>query len=1100
MKISSLLLFILSGLSAFAQNYNEPPLKVNSLEIIMKAVDAYDNEKYEDALKMLLQVPEHDTAYPLALYETALCYRGMKKPAEAIPLLKKGILLRSEYKRSFYEMLGAAYDEAGEFQNAIKTYYDGLKEFPTYDFFYNEMAIAYSQHKDGDSALANFVKAVQMNPIRALNHLKLSGFLLTNNQLIPAMMAFLVYGIFETNENRLLGQLILYESVLKKELSFSPDSVLKLNFNTEQFEEADQIVKSNMAVSSDYKVPVKITFPHLVKNFYVMLEKIQVNKSENDIWNTFYKPILKKVYDDKKYEPFILQIFSVVQSETVQKEVKKKKKAILEFSSSLIGDIYKKYMKKKSSLVEGTLITAEHAYYGNGNIKTIGNYSESLKMYTGMCYFFNSNGFIDVKGEYDNAGKKKGEWKYYANDGTLSSLETFKAGKLDGLFADFFPNGNMKVKGNYTDGLADGEIYFYRSSGALKKMRTYSKGKAFGPEKMYHDNDLLEQVVNVNKDEKYDGEVKRYHYNGNLDHKANYTNGELNGKYQVFHQNEGTLSEEGEFKEGKRTGKRIKYFEDGKSVQQVEDSYKEGKFSGNYTVYFENGKISEKGTYVNDFIEGDYILNDTNGRMYAKYVYEKGTIKKMIFYNPADGKKKDEIACSGKKYQFKSYYDNGVLFEEGTISNKKREGAWKQYHRNGKLKKEMNYVNDQFSGPYKTYYFHGAPEIEVNYTEGAMDGLYKEYYGLGALRQQGWEVKGVSDGNFYNYEETGIIASDVYVMQGIRQGAIKLFDETGRMNYKQYYDEGILYKVESFDTLGKLINVSENKSGTGKLVWYNLNGKIRTESEYKNGYEHGLERTLFSNGVVSVEYTNKNGMKNGKYNVYDNYGKLVYESNYKLDLLDSTYTLYDFDGNKTSVMRYKYGNLNGKRQWFYPNGKVETEGNYKDDNRHGSFNYYAPDGTLVIQRNYLDGELVSWSYLDASGKMKPATMVDPQKQEVVSYYPNGKKSMEFTLVYGKIHGVYKSWYPNGNIKDDMNWFYGDYEGRMREYFENGTLSLDENYKSENLTGECKYYYETGKLKRTTNYLNGVKHGVETLYDKAGKKTSVIRFYNGEIVK
>lgn len=1091
-------IFIVLAVAANGQNYSEAPLKVNALEVIKKGVDLYDEEKYDEALKYFNQVHEGDTGYALALYEAALTHRSNKKPAEAVKLLKKGVTLRSEYKRSFYEMLGSSYDEAGDFKNAVKTYYDGLREFPTYDMFYNEIAVAFANQKNGDSALANFVKAVEMNPIRAVNHLKLSAFMLKNNKLVPAMMSFLLYGVFEANQQRLLNQLIIYEKVLKKEMEFSPDSVVPISYDFSQFDEVEQIVKSNMAVSSDYKIPIKLSFEYLLKNFHVMMEKIRVKKSSNDIWNTFYVPILRKIFEEKNFEPFMLQVLSGVEIESIQEQVKKNKKEIDKFTKDMVGGIYKKYMKNKTSIVEGKQVKAEHHYFPNGNIQAIADFNESTKSYVGYCYFFTKNGSLSAKGVFGSNGKKDGDWFYYSEDGSMNGKETYKSGVLNGEFINYYPNGNFKEKGNYVDGFVEGDVYFYRTGGALRKIRAFSKGKALGTETQYFDNDLLEQKTTVNEENRYNGPIESYYSNGNKYYIATYKNGEFDGKFRILYRNEQTLKEEGEFVDGKRVGKRIVYFEDGKSIMRVEDNYKNGKLTGSYTVYFKNGKISEQGTSEGDSFEGPYVLNDTNGRTYAKYEYKKGKVQKGT-YTDASGKVIWQFTAS-KKYVYKSYYDDGALYEEGNVVDHARDGQWKQYYRNGNLRKEMTYAKEKFNGVVKDYYEHGALESEVNYTDGEMDGLYKEYYPNGTLRQQGWYENGQSTGSFYNYEEHGSIGSEIYLFQGERQGPMKMFDVTGRLNNIQYWDNGVLYKVESFDSTGNVVKTSENKAGTGKLSWYHINGKLKTETDYKNGYEHGTRKVYHANGKLVVETQYKNGMREGSYKTYNAYGKIVVDCNYSKDLLDSTYTLYDFDGYKISSMRYKYNNLNGRRQWFYPNGKVETEGSYRDDERHGTFKYWAPDGTLMISRDYMDGVFVSYTYLDASGKLVAPKPVDQKKQEVVAYYPNGKKSQQFSVVFGKIHGKMESFYPNGGKKEEYNWFYGDYEGVHKTYYENGQLEKDENFKNDELSGVCRYYHDNGKLKRVTTFVNGVRHGEETTYDKAGKKITSNFFYNGEIVQ
>ena len=1083
---------------ANSQNYNEPPVLENARELIDKGISSYDEDKYEEALTYYNQISENDTAFPLALYESALTYRMLKKPQDAIRKLNKGLSLTTGLRRSYYEMLGSSYDEAGDFQKSIKSFNDALKEFPAYDFFYNEMGITYFNHKEGDSALANLIKAVELNPIRAVNHLKLSGFLLKNNQLVPAMMAFLVYSALETNKARAFKQLTIYEKILTKEESVSADSVMKFNFNSEQFSEIDQIVKSNMAVSKDYKVPVKINYPYLIKNFYVLMEKIKADKSKKDIWNSFYIPVLKNIYDEKKFEPFVLTIFSSVDKEDVQKEVKKKKKSIESFDFWLVSTIYDNYMKNRATAMNGKLISGLHTYNNDGSLSSIGNYDEVKKINTGMYYYFYKNGNIRAAGEYDGLGKKVGEWKYYYEEGPIRSVELVRDGKANGPYEFYYLNGNVKEKGNYLDGELNGELDLFYSGGALKKIVNYKNGKLDGVVHEYTSEGMLNQVYNISAENGYDGETKKYYQNGTLNYVAIYKKGMFDGGYKTYFQNTGNLKEEGTYLNDKRTGTLKTYFESGK-IYKVVDGYSNGKLNGAITVYFENGKISEKTNYENDMYQGESAIYDSTGRLYAKFVYEKNDLVNAVFFDK-DNKMINEVKGSNKQFYFKNYYSNGMLYEEGNVVGNMREGLWKQYYRNGNIHSEYNYVKNVLEGDYKTYYIHGNLKTEVNYTSGNKEGLYKEYYSSGILKQQGWYVKGIPEQHFYNYSSSGKISSDVYVFHDERQGPMRKFDVTGKLNYIEYYEKGLLYKVESYDTLGVLVNKSELKKGTGKLAWYYPNGQLNTEIEYKDGYENGVESIWHSNRKPSATLTYRNGMKEGSYKLLDSYGKVKYESFYKNDLLDSIYIQYDFDGNKTSQMMYNCGNLNGERKWFYPNGKTDVAGAYKDDSRNGVFNYYSPDGLLMIQRKYVEGTFVSYTYQNASGQYVPSIPVDDKMQKVIAYYSNGKKSIEYNVVNGVAHGVMKAWYPDGAIMEENSRFHGDYDGEQKEFYPNGNVQSDEWYNNDKLNGECRFYFENGKTKRITNYVNDLKHGHEIVFDKSGTVISDIVFYNGEPVK
>ena len=47
----------------------------------------------------------------------------------------------------------------------------------------------------------------------------------------------------------------------------------------------------------------------------------------------------------------------------------------------------------------------------------------------------------------------------------------------------------------------------------------------------------------------------------------------------------------------------------------------------------------------------------------------------------------------------------------------KKEGIYKSYHDNGQLWEEINYINGKMNGIYKSYYSNGELEFEVNYID-----------------------------------------------------------------------------------------------------------------------------------------------------------------------------------------------------------------------------------------------------------------------------------------------------------------------------------------------------------------------------------------------
>lgn len=57
---------------------------------------------------------------------------------------------------------------------------------------------------------------------------------------------------------------------------------------------------------------------------------------------------------------------------------------------------------------------------------------------------------------------------------------------------------------------------------------------------------------------------------------------------------------------------------------------------------------------------------------------------------------------------------------------------------------------------------------------------------------------------------------------------------------------------------------------------------------------------------------------------------------------------------------------------------------------------------------------------------------------VVTYYENGQKDLEYTLLEGKKHGLYLGWYESGNIKLESEYYHGLPIGERVLYFDSST--------------------------------------------------------------
>jgi antitoxin component YwqK of YwqJK toxin-antitoxin module len=142
--------------------------------------------------------------------------------------------------------------------------------------------------------------------------------------------------------------------------------------------------------------------------------------------------------------------------------------------------------------------------------------------------------------------------------------------------------------------------------------------------------------------------------------------GQKDGTYTAFFEG-GKVRETVEFEDGKMTGKRTIYFENGKP--EIEELYTgDGKLNGPYRVYYPQGGLQLEKTYTNDKITG--VL---------KVYYPNGAIKEEV-----------TMSENEENGPFTEYYLNGAIHWKGTYLNGDNEyGILYEYDSLGGTKKIM---------------------------------------------------------------------------------------------------------------------------------------------------------------------------------------------------------------------------------------------------------------------------------------------------------------------------------------------------------------------------------------------------------------------------
>lgn len=162
-------------------------------------------------------------------------------------------------------------------------------------------------------------------------------------------------------------------------------------------------------------------------------------------------------------------------------------------------------------------------------------------------------------------------------------------GRRQGLWMDFYPNGQKRYEGQFKNNKCVGEFKYYDEQGRLKATNTFDKSGEKALNKTYNesgtliatgyyvnqkkegewkyfssDNGVLILLEN-NKNGKVEGVSKTFYDTGSPKSECTFVNGIREGAAKVFYPS-GALKEEGIFRQGEKAGIWKSYNEDGDEI------------------------------------------------------------------------------------------------------------------------------------------------------------------------------------------------------------------------------------------------------------------------------------------------------------------------------------------------------------------------------------------------------------------------------------------------------------------------------------------------------------------------------------------------------
>ncbi|MDH4471248.1 MAG: hypothetical protein QE487_01500 [Fluviicola sp.] len=1090
MKIFHLLLLFLPVICWGQKNLSLE----NSATSIGKGFEYFSEEKFDRAIEEYQKVTINDTNYPTAQYEIARSYYKLESYEDAQRVLTDLIDfdLRFDFKHLVYSLLGSCYDQNNRLEDALKTYEEGIRLFPMQHALYHSRGMTYERNKMYDKALEDFKRAIQCNFYSAASHYKIGIMAANEGMSVQATLSLATCLILEPFSDRAGYVVNILESIGDGTYEEEPVGV-SITEGGDNFEELNLIYKNKIALQKNYKV--KLTIPsNYGRQLHMILKNVTYDKSSFEFWNHHYLPFLLKVWDEKQYDAMLMYSFVNVDNEFVQSKLKPKKgkiDAFVEWANPVLrktitrqfmefeGQEQEVYVEYDSKYFDGygkvmadgvTPIGNFYYYHPNGSKRLIAHFDKTGKPSDSWQFFNMYNGNIEVKIEFDESMEKITRSEYYFS-GELYEVRTIVNDLAEGNVKAYYRDGTLKEDYTLSKGMKEGNYKSYYPNGALEYDVNYIHDVPNGNFKSYHLNGQLSQEFEL-KDDKVVGEQKKYHPNGQLGASYVYgTNGLYNGPYTEYYST-GTVSEQGTYSDGKRISEMTEFNTNGTK--------------SNFVTLDENGKEN-----------GSSIFYDQNGTKYHEFSFSKGGLTKIIYFD-TKGVATELATKKGKQIEYILNYPSGKLNIKGLIKDDIRDGKWNYFDQYGNPESTMTYKNGQITDTLIRYFSNGQVKSSCMYEDDEPNGLYLEYNEFGMLINEGFYSNGNLDKEWFNYYDDGSPKSESYFVNGSKNGIQKEYAVNGKLVSWEEWDLGRIVRNVFLDTNENVIHefgeyngkieakdpgntyiISsgnyKNGNADGDYTWFYPDGKVETSGKFVNSERAGEWKWYYLNGKLSRVVNYVNGNREGLQKDYFSNGKLKSEVNYVNDETQGTY------------------------KYYFENGQLKVTGIYLNGNREGKVTYYTTEGDVLMIRYYDQDVITKYAYLDKTGNEVAPITIDNKKQTFTSYFKNGKKSNEHTRVNGLVEGTYLSYHENGVKWEEESYKNGNAHGKTYEYNASGVKINESDYLYGMLNGKDVYYYDSGKIKSETSYLMGKLHGKLIEYAPDGKVTTIITYYNDNII-
>lgn len=467
--------------------------------------------------------------------------------------------------------------------------------------------------------------------------------------------------------------------------------------------------------------------------------------------------------------------------------------------------------------------------------------------------------------------------QYRFDNGQISSEGYLREGLPDGYWKSYYVTGNLKAEGNRENHQLSGPWKFYDENGLLTTIIRYENGKKNGLREQFLDSVLIKQEPYLN--DVVEGTVRHFYGNGDIHKWIPFVRGREEGigyefdtagtVISVLTYHNGVLVKDQHVNRKDRFGlKSGLWLEFYRSMGvRVEGTYKDDLKHGFWKYYQQNGNLIRIEKWVMGVLQEDED-NTSKIQLVREIDPNTGHIASIGAYQ--NGEKNGVFRQFDEEGNVTSaqLYQHGILLAEGKYDERgRKQGIWKYFWPDGTLKATGNYINDAKDGPWKYYFEDGSLEQEGVYVYDQQDGVWRWYFVDGELRLEQEFLEGLENGPRTEYNDSNMVIVKGQYIDGMRVGTWVYENhgviETGEFQQDQRTGEWIT----KWTDINKVRTRGEWQNGqrVGVHLWYYKNGQIERRGKYENGLQEGVWEYFAINGARIVTVTYEQG-EEVKYN------------------------------------------------------------------------------------------------------------------------------------------------------------------------------------------------------------------------------------------